>query len=210
MRKTTYAVGALTIAAAVVFARTLSYAAIYRPDGSLDGSAAQDVLSATAAEKKVPAATLEAYPSRLIIPSLGIDAPFEDVGTTASGSIGTPDDFTSVAWYDHSAIPGKEGTAIIDGHVDNGLGLAGVFKKLSGARRGDAIEVVTRSGAKLSFTVTDVASYGYGGLPSYVLSGPAGAVGSYIELITCGGAWVPDKRTYDQRLVVTARLDEKR
>ncbi|MDE1975509.1 MAG: class F sortase [Patescibacteria group bacterium] len=204
------AVSVITVAAAIVFTHTLSYAAIYHPDGSKtgdqSGDPAQDVLIATAAETKVPASILASYPSKLAIPAIGVKAPFEDVGITARGSIGTPDNFTSVAWYDHSAIPGKEGTAIIDGHVDNGLGMAGVFKNLYRTKVGDTIEVVTRGGKKLTFKVTNVASYGYRDLPSYVLTGPVGAVGSYIELITCEGTWLPEGRTYDQRLVVTAKL----
>ncbi|MDE2188167.1 MAG: class F sortase [Patescibacteria group bacterium] len=206
--------GILTIIAAVVFVRTFTNAAVYHPDGSVNPitGIVTDIIPTNnssmhtaVAEAKISPEVNASYPKRLVIPSIGVNASFENVGTTANGAIGTPDNFTSVAWYDHSSIPGTKGTAIIDGHVDNGLGLAGVFKHLDQVQVGDKVNITTNGGLKLNFTVTDIAKYDYNSTSTPSLT--VRESGSYIMLVTCTGNWLPDQRTYDERLVITAKLD---
>ena len=144
------------------------------------------------------------YPSRLFIPALKIDANVQDVGITARGSIGSPNNFTDVGWYDLGVTPGNPGTALIDGHVDNGLALAGVFKHLSDISDGDHVYITTHGGTKLDFLVTSVSIYDYQSVPLAQMM--ASSSGSQLILITCDGAWVGDQKTYDKRLVVTAEL----
>jgi sortase (surface protein transpeptidase) len=145
------------------------------------------------------------YPSRLLIPSLNIDANVQKVGINVKGAMGTPNNFTDVAWYKYGVIPGNIGSAVIDGHVDNGLALAGVFKHLVDIKPGDDIYVVTEAGDKVHFTVTTVDTYNYKFVPVEDIFNNQN--GSHLRLITCGGTWVPSGRTYDERLVVTAVLD---
>lgn len=202
--------------AAAFFVRTLTEAAFYTPGSTgiirttaaMTGNPGQTLAASVQVRKVQPAA----YPAEIIVPSLGIRAPVENIGLTAAGAIGTPDNFTSVGWYAAGPPPGKAGTALIDGHVDNGLGLAGVFKHLSEAKLGDEVRVVTRDGKILTFKIIAVRSYDYDHTPSAVLLGPPTSVVSispglsFINLVTCAGSWLEARKTYNQRLIVTAIL----
>ena len=129
----------------------------------------------------------------------------QDVGTNGAGDMSDPSNFTDVAWYKYGTVPGQIGSAVIDGHVDNGLSLAGVFKHLKDIQSGDDIYVVTESGQKLHFVVSSVDSYPYKDAPTAQIFEQNDK--AYLKLLTCTGAWVPGDRTYDHRLVVTAVLE---
>ena len=55
--------------------------------------------------------------------------------------MGTPSTFYTVAWYSAGPKPGEPGNTVIDGHVNNALGLSGVFEHLGDVQIGDTIEV---------------------------------------------------------------------
>lgn len=141
----------------------------------------------------------------LSIPSVGINASVQEVGVTKKGNVGTPSNFTDAAWYNGSPLPGSNGTAIIDGHVDNGLALPAVFWKLKDVKKGDDVYVQMKDGSTVHFIVT--------GITTYDFNTPTGAIfanssGPTLKLITCAGVWVPQYRTHDKRLVVTAEKVE--
>ncbi len=144
------------------------------------------------------------YPSRLSIPTLNIDTHVQRVGITALGAIGSPNNFKDVGWYDRGTIPGEVGGAVIDGHVDNALALAGVFKHLKEIKKDDHIFITTMGGKKLDFIVTDVIDYDYKEVPLADFLATKDLARLWI--ITCGGNWIGEKRTYDKRLVVSAVL----
>lgn len=158
------------------------------------------------AEQKTTAATDTpqnfAMPARIKIPSITVDAKVQQVGLTATHAMGIPTNFTDVAWYKYGAVPGEAGTAVIDGHVDNGLGLAGVFKKLDQLQRGDNVTIVDKNGTEIHFKVIDIREYPYNDAPSEEIFGSTGR--ALLRLITCDGKWVKSAKTYDTRLVVTA------
>lgn len=153
---------------------------------------------------KVPSIIPAFYPVRLKIPSLGIDANVQELGVNAKGALGVPSNFTDVGWYAAGTIPGDKGSAIMDGHVDNGLALAGVFKHLVDIAVGDNIYITEHDGTVIHFIVTGTESFDYLNTPTDLIFNQNN--GSYLKLITCGGAWVPNGRTYDRRIVVTAVL----
>jgi len=187
----------IVIGAAGVFAYTLMQALWYVPSQEAP---------APGLAKTAPAAKIakSAQPARLSIPSLGIDASVQQTGINAKGNMGVPTNFTDVAWYKYGTVPGYDGSAVIDGHVDNGLALAGVFKHLDEIKTGDDVFVTTKGGDKLHFVVTDVEDYPYNDVPlSQVFSKSDGA---RLNLITCDGGWVSSGKTYDHRLVVYTEL----
>ena len=187
----------ISLAAAVIFGLTLYRSVLYAP--------ADDAgLAVPAPSAQAPLASLLAYPSRLIIPALNIDANVQYVGITPKGNMGTPTNFTDVAWYKLGAIPGQVGSAVMDGHVDNGLSLAGVFKHLSGMKPGQDIFVENASGTLEHFVTVSVDSYPYLDAPTDLIFNQRDA--AYLKLITCTGDWVQGDRTYDRRFVVTAIL----
>ena len=159
------------------------------------------------AEKWIPAKSTSMpadYPVHLAIPSLKISAAVQYLGVNSKGALGVPNNFTDVGWYAAGTIPGDRGSAVIDGHVDNGLALAGVFKHLASIAVGDDILVTDHDGTIVHFAVTGIQSFDYKNAPVDMIFNERD--GSFLKLVTCGGTWVPGDRTYDQRLVVTAVL----
>ncbi len=144
-------------------------------------------------------------PVRLRIPALGIDAAVQHVGLGKSGAMAVPTNYSDVAWYRYGPAPGALGSAVVDGHVDNGLSLPGVFKHLNDIKVGDRLEVVAASGAVKTFKVTDVKTYPYDAVPTELIFNRGDT--ARLNLITCEGAWVPGKKTYDERLVVFSELE---
>jgi LPXTG-site transpeptidase (sortase) family protein len=189
-----YGVVLVIIIAVAVFVTTLVSAVGYDPQSQLAAVITQPVATTTAAR----------YPSRLLVPAINIDAHVQKTGITVAGNMGTPTNFTDVAWYEYGVIPGDSGDAVIDGHVDNGLALAGVFKHLNSIKVGDDVYVINVAGDELHFVVSAIDSYDYKNVPVDQIFNGKGA--KNLILITCGGTWVPGERTYDQRIVVTATL----
>lgn len=142
-------------------------------------------------------------PARLKVPSLGIDAKVEEVGTNAEGAMATPKDFMQVGWWGEGSKPGQGGNAVFAGHVNNALTTAGVFANLSKIQKGDYVTIADEAGRTLVYRVSDIHRYDPDEAPLeriFARSGPPQLV-----LITCEGEWIQDERQYDQRLVVIAR-----
>ncbi|MBV9159070.1 MAG: class F sortase [Candidatus Kaiserbacteria bacterium] len=188
-------VGLITIAAIAVFAVTLVHALWYAPDSEVPAPQ----LAVHAAD--VPEGQL---PDRLVIPKIGIDAHVKHVGVDAKGNMATPGNFTDVAWYKYGTPPGYNGSAVIDGHVDNGLALAGVFKHLDELSVGDDVYIRTASSTTLHFKVVERDEYDYKQVPLDKLFNRSD--GAYLNLITCGGTFIPTEKSYDHRLVIYTKL----
>lgn len=183
----------ITLIALVTFGATLVNATWYSPESEvpvplLEESAPLDSVSTTS------------QPMRLTVPSLEIDADIQYVGVTKDGNMGVPSNFIDVGWYKYGTIPGNYGSAVIDGHVDNAIGLAGVFKNLSSIQVGESVYVQTKGGEKLRFVVTEVVTYGYKDVPVEALFNRKD--GRRLNLVTCGGSWIQTEKTYDERTVV--------
>ncbi len=137
---------------------------------------------------------------RVRIPSLGIDAAVEPVGVDADGNMATPEDPWNTAWYAPGARPGQNGNAAIAGHVDyHGIGEV-VFWDLNKLGPGDEVFVDTADGKTLRFVVNDSTYFRPATAPLERIFGAANTPN--LNLITCGGAFNPTTREYDQRLVV--------
>lgn len=145
-----------------------------------------------------------ALPSRLIIPSLGIDARVQHVGVGKSGNMAVPSKYADAAWYKYGARPGDDGSAVMAGHVDNGFGLAGVFKRLEELHPGDEIFVETEKGERLRYRVLKSETYPYDEAPLADIFNRSD--GSFLNLITCKGEWLASREMYNERLVVYAEL----
>lgn len=180
---------ALSIA---IFSATLVRAFFYAPDSEIE----------------VPQAEVEhsdaVIPKRIRIPALAIDTAIQEVGVTVAGNMGTPSNFTDAGWYKYGPAPGQRGSAVIAGHVNNGLGLSGVFEHLGDLKAGDDIYIERADGKEVHFIVTGKKSYPYNDAPEEVIFNPAGSI--RLNLITCEGKWVKEDKTYDQRLVVFTKL----
>ncbi len=143
------------------------------------------------------------HPARVIIPSLGVDAKVTDVGITEKGLMDVPKNFTDVGWYKYGSMPGEVGNAVLDGHLNNGSTIDGVFKNLAKLSVGDSIFVVGDDGRKLEFVMKESKLYDRDASTEEIFTkdGPP-----ELRIITCEGKWLIAKRTHERRRVVTAVL----
>ncbi|MFZ2150335.1 MAG: class F sortase [Minisyncoccia bacterium] len=196
--------------ALIIFAVVLSNAVFYAPSDEIPlplvsiGIPLETSESASLQEeavKKVP----KGYPIALSIPKINVNADIQKVGITAKGNMATPRSFRNVGWYKYGTVPGNIGSAVIAGHVDNGLSLPAVFSKLSNLKEGDDIYITTDENKRLHFRVTGSEIYDFNENVPEIFRIREGKI---LRLITCTGAWLKEYRTHDERLVVSAVLVE--
>lgn len=156
--------------------------------------------------KSVSAKPVPVFVGKLIIPSLKIKSDIEKTGITTKGIMGSPTTFQTVAWYKYGPEPGEPGLAIIDGHVNNGLGINGVFEHLDELEIGEKVQVVDTKGQTVTFIVKNKSVIGYSDHLNDLYTG-LDQNKSSLALITCDGAWLSDEKTYDKRIVVLAERE---
>lgn len=155
----------------------------------------------------IPTEIPETYAAitRLVIPSIGVDAAVEVKSVGSDGVMQSPSGPEVVTWYDFSSPPSGAGNAVFAGHLDYaGYGPA-IFWRLGELQPGDEIEVYQQDGTTLRYGVTSIRPFAATDDARAVI----GSTGSpTITLITCDGAFDGQARAYDQRLVVTGdRID---
>ncbi len=185
----------VTLSAVFVFIDTATGALWYAPDTEVP---------APEREQMQQNALPEDQPVRLRIPKIGIDAFVQQVGVNAKGNMAAPSNFTDVGWYKYGAVPGFTGSAVITGHVDNALGMPGIFTDLDEIEVGDEFFVENKNGTELHFRVVEIQKYPYTHVPLKVLFSRNDM--PRLNLITCSGRWLQGERSYDERLVVYAAL----
>lgn len=148
------------------------------------------------------------HPARVSIPAIGIVAPVQERGLIAGNRMAAPTNYTDIAWYKYGTVPGTAGTAVLYAHLDNGLGLDGVFKNLDQLKLGDTISITTASGTPITFRIDDIETYPFASVPAAALGQAAlGDGAAHISLITCAGKGLFDPGlgfTYSERLVIRA------
>lgn len=193
-------VALVMIAAIFVFTSTAVRGFWYAPEEELP----QPQAGAQAMQERRSSVQNDSTPYRLRIPRLRVDAHIQHVGLNKEGNMATPTNFRDAGWFKKGPIPGERGSAVIAGHVDNGLGLSGVFKHLSTLQEGDLIEVVSKDFTVQLFEVIDVRAYRYDEVPNDLIFNHSD--GARLNLVTCEGDWIKSERTYDMRLVVFTKL----
>jgi len=139
---------------------------------------------------------------RLLIPAIGVNAPIESVGVRPDGTMETPAQrpWNDVGWYNSGPRPGERGSAVIAGHLDRPGGNPAVFWRLRDLRVGDSVLVVDASGKALRFHVTRIIFFQPQDAPVQDIFG--NTAGSFLNLTTCAGDWIPTQHQTAQRLVV--------
>lgn len=166
------------------------------------------LLSVVFQAKPASAATTTARPTRLIIPSIQVNADVNALGITRSGNMAAPGNFSDVGWYKYAPQPGAVGNAIIDGHYESGTNgkgapVSGVFQNLHAIQTGADIEVLSSNGKVSHFRVTSVGLMSKDASMTPIMTSDGTA---RLVLITCAGTWLPQQGTFSQRLIVTAVL----
>lgn len=141
-------------------------------------------------------------PRVVAVSKLGINAYIQRVGVDTLGAIATPNNIHIAGWYVNSKSPGEQGVSIIDGHV-GGRYRAGVFERIHELAAGDSITVQFDDMSWKEFAVSDVAEYAKEETARPLF---APAEGKVLRLITCGGNYDKNARTYSHRTIVTAMM----
>jgi sortase (surface protein transpeptidase) len=142
-------------------------------------------------------------PRTVRIPGIGVATRIVPVGLHRDGVLAIPEDVSLVGWYELGVPPGADrGSAVLVAHRDGRGQGRGVFYDLGRLDVGDELTVRTSSGASLGFRVVARESIRKQSLPYEELFAADGA--PRLTLISCGGAYVPDRGGYQDNVVVTA------
>ncbi len=140
-------------------------------------------------------------------PTIGVDASLVAVGFVEEGRYAgpreVPADVATIGWYKYGGFFG-EGNTVLAGHISR-PGERGVFYDLKLLELGDPV-TVSSSVADIEYTVTAVAAYPKTEFPAedvFIGDGSARLV-----LITCGGVFDQDVRSYEDNIIVWLEADD--
>lgn len=153
--------------------------------------------SASISDRKPPAAR----PVDLTIDRLGINAEVVGMGIDADGRMDVPGNVSHVGWYRFGASPGEDGSAVLAAHVDLAGQGPGIFFHVDALRPDDEVVVGFDDGSERTFVVVSVERIAKSNLDINALFSRQG--GSVLHLVTCGGAFDPQIRRYEDNVVVT-------
>lgn len=141
-----------------------------------------------------------APPARVVIPSIDVDADVVGVGLNADQSMEVPD-FGEAGWYTPGPRPGAVGPAVIAAHVDSVDG-PDVFYRLEDLRAGDEIVVEHADGTSSTFVVQRSETQRKEDLPVERIWNTTDE--AVLRLITCGGDFDSQRRSYESNVIVYA------
>jgi sortase (surface protein transpeptidase) len=142
-----------------------------------------------------------ATPTRLLIPSIGVDSGLEGLHQDSRGVLVAPQVAATAGWWEQGVVPGDVGAAVIVGHLDTILGPA-VFEHLKQLRPGDLIEVRMSDGRTVRFSVDGSHVVAKALFPSKEVYGAT--PDAQLRLITCSEPFDPVAHSYTDNLVVFA------
>jgi sortase (surface protein transpeptidase) len=142
-------------------------------------------------------------PVRIRIPSIGVDSGLMALGLQPDGSLEVPPEGFPAGWYTEAPTPGELGPAIIAGHVDWD-GSPGVFFALRDLTPGAEVAVEREDGSTAVFRVESVEQFPKDSFPTDAVY--ADTDHAALRLITCGGSFDRQARSYSDNIVVFAVL----
>lgn len=139
---------------------------------------------------------------RLAAPTVGIDVRVRPVGVARDRQMALPPDPAVLGWYRYGPAPGSgRGSVVLAGHLDSRRFGLGPLVRLRDVQVGDRVEVTHDDGTRRAYRVRSLRRYDRQALPAELFS-RAGR--ERLRIVTCGGAYLPDRGGYQQNLVVTA------
>lgn len=205
-RQNTFAIAAVLVAIITVCI-TVSYFQYKKSNDqakrleNIAGIGATSIRSAFA-DKLEP---LYANPVRLMAKSIDLDVKVIGVGVADDGSLETPKVWSESGWYRKSSQPGQVGNVIINGHYDDNYGRPAAFWGLKNIKTGDTVYLLDEFGKTHSYEVFSVFHINIQD-PERLSVFESDNSESILTLITCGGVWSSRFSTYNQRVIVKARL----
>jgi sortase (surface protein transpeptidase) len=159
--------------------------------------AGSDPDGARHAEEAAPA------PTGVRIPVLGVEAPMIDLGLEEDRRLEVPQDADVTGWWTGGSAPGERGPAVVVGHVDSYEG-PGVFFRLAELEPGDHVTIDREDGTSVTYAVQRAEWHRKDAFPTEDVYGATDE--ATMRLVTCGGEFDPDARSYEENLVVFLEL----
>jgi len=183
-----------------------------------DGNASQNEKTATSGaegqdESTLPSNTLASYkvaahqPRAVYIPKLKVAARLISMGVNKDNSLQSPRNIFDAGWYNKSAVPGKGGAVVIDGHA-SGPTREGLFAYLDTLSVGDKVTIETGDGTKYTYKVSGKEALDRSMVDMQKLMLPSGTALQGANFITCSGKWQENDATYSERTIVYTELVE--
>lgn len=142
-------------------------------------------------------------PVRLRIDSLDIDMTVEPAGLAETGAMALPKNPADAAWYRYGAWPGSgQGSIVIAAHVDALDYAIGPMARLPQVSSGTQIIVTTAGGEDLVYVVVDEGLVTKRDVQWASVFDRTGE--SRLTIVTCGGEFDYERRTYLSNVIVTA------
>jgi hypothetical protein len=161
--------------------------------------------SSSAPAARVAAGALSrSLPVSVQVPSIGVDSTLLSRGLNPDKTVEVPKDFSKAGWYHNGPTPGEMGSSVILGHIDSARDGPAVFFKLAKLTPGDQVLVKRTDGKTATFTVDARRQYPKAQFPAKEVYGPVDYPG--LRLITCGGQFDSNARSYLDNIVIYAHL----
>lgn len=138
-------------------------------------------------------------PQRLVVESLGIDAPMVATTVDAEGALMPPEDPAQLGWWRGVRPSEGSGSVLVAGHLDSrryGQGLLALIVQLA---PGDRAVVTGADGEKATYVVRGVQTFPKEALPAGALFGTDGP--ERLVLVTCGGTYDGGHGGWDSNVV---------
>ncbi|WP_111718694.1 class F sortase [Homoserinimonas sp. OAct 916] len=146
-------------------------------------------------------------PIRLRINDLDIDMTVEPIGLATDGAMALPENPADAAWYRYGAWPGSDqGSIVIAAHVDSLNYPLGPMARLPEAVPGTQIIVTTADGTEVVYVVADEGFVVKRDVPWADVFDRTGE--PRLTIVTCGGEFDYERRTYLSNVIVTALPSE--
>lgn len=140
-------------------------------------------------------------PRILRIPSLGVSTRILQMGVDEDNQLKSPGGIFDAGWYTGSSLPGQQGAMLIDGHV-SGPTKHGVFYGLKTLKQGDNIQLERGDGKQFNYEVRAVKTIAADQVEMAELLQSIDPSLPGLNLITCGGEYNPNTRSYASRTLV--------
>lgn len=144
----------------------------------------------------------QGLPVLLVIPAINVTANIQHLGVTPEGEMEVPENVADVSWFKLGSLPGKMGSAVIAGHVNDSNGDPGVFIDLNKLKKDDTISVLDDKGKTTVFIVREIRLLN----PGFAEEVFNANHGTHLNLITCDGVWDETTGGYSKRLVVFSNV----
>jgi len=153
---------------------------------------------------ELPTVTSEqAVPLELIVGSADLRIPVVPTGVAQDGQMELPPNPNRIGWYKFGPAPAApRGSVVLGGHLDSREYGVGPLVRLGRTRPGDPISLRLSDGRTLRYRTEAVRNVNKQALALDVVFDRTGP--HRLQLVTCGGEYLPDRGGYQENLVVTA------